>query len=254
MDKSTIFGLVGSCLLMLGAILYGSPLQIFWDTPSAIIVVGGCITALFIGFPTTQVIAGLKAAKITFKPRTFTAKDTIKLLLDLATKARSEGLLALESAAEGIDDKFLKKGLQLMADGHDSDTLESVLFGELDKMDERHKKNAEIWDAIAAYGPAMGMIGTLIGLVQMLQNMSDPASIGPAMAVALLTTFYGSFIANIMGIPLANKMKIRNKEEVAHMEMVVTGLKSILAGENPRFLVDRLNSTIAPKLRYEEAA
>ena len=210
--------------------------------------------AVYIGFPGYQVKNALGAGKFALKPNAYPPAETVKLLQDLSAKARSEGLLSLEAAAEEASDPFLKRGLQLMADGQDQDTVESVMYGEMDKISERHKSNVDVWDGIGSYAPAMGMIGTLIGLVQMLQNMSDPAAIGPAMAVALLTTFYGSLIANMIGIPVANKLKLRNKEEVAHMELIVTGMSSILAGENPRFLVERLNSTLAPGDRLSEAA
>jgi chemotaxis protein MotA len=132
--------------------------------------------------------------------------------------------------------------------------VEEVLYGELDKIEERHGQSIKFWDDLGVYGPAMGLIGTLIGLVQMLQQMDDPTAIGPAMAVALLTTFYGSIIANMIGIPLANKLKMKSQQEIADKTLVAQGLLSILAGENPRFMVERLNATLAPDQRWEEAA
>ncbi len=254
MDLATIIGFIATCLLLVAAILIGGPLSAFLDYASVAVVIGGTMGAVYIGFPGYQVKNALGAGKFALKPNAYPPAETVKLLQDLSAKARSEGLLSLEAAAEEASDPFLKRGLQLMADGQDQDTVESVMYGEMDKISERHKSNVDVWDGIGSYAPAMGMIGTLIGLVQMLQNMSDPAAIGPAMAVALLTTFYGSLIANMIGIPVANKLKLRNKEEVAHMELIVTGMSSILAGENPRFLVERLNSTLAPGDRLSEAA
>ncbi|MFT6144664.1 MAG: chemotaxis protein MotA [Myxococcota bacterium] len=254
MDLATIIGFIATVLLLVAAILIGGPLTAFVDYASVAVVIGGTMGAVYIGFPGGQVKSALGAGKFALKPNSYPPGETVKLLQDLSAKARSEGLLSLEAAAEEASDPFLKRGLQLMADGQDQDTVESVMYGEMDKISERHKGNVDVWDGIGSYAPAMGMIGTLIGLVQMLQNMSDPAAIGPAMAVALLTTFYGSLIANLIGIPIANKLKLRNKQEVAHMELIVTGMSSILAGENPRFLVERLNSTLAPADRLDEAA
>lgn len=255
MDKSTVGGLVGCTILFVIGILLGGPLMPFWDMPSVFIVLGGTFMALFIGFPTGAVVGGLKAGKqALFIQREYVASETVKMLSELSAKARSEGLLSLESAAEQTPDLFLQKGLRMMADGHDAGTLESVLMGEIARTDERHRSNVAIYDAIGAYGPALGMIGTLIGLVQMLRNLSDPTTIGPAMAVALLTTFYGSLLANLIGIPFANKLKQRSAAEIQHKELIVEGLNSILAGENPRFLVERLNATLAPSQRYQEAA
>lgn len=254
MDKATIIGFVATVLLLVTGILIGGPLTAFFDVPSMAIVIGGTAGAMFIGYPAADVIGAMKAARVTLQPRAFQPQETVRLLSQLSAKARSEGLLSLESAAEESTDPFLKRGLQLMADGHDQPTLESVMYGEMEKIDERHGKWAAVWDGVGMYGPAMGMIGTLIGLVQMLQNMNDPTAIGPAMAVALITTFYGSLLANVLAIPIATKLKVRNKQEMAHLDLVVQGLTSILAGENPRFLVERLNATLSPADRLEEAA
>ncbi len=253
MDFGTIIGLIGCNLVLVGAILYGSPFSIFIDIPSILIVGGGAITALMVNFTSNQlkeVVFALKAA-VKFTP--YDTQGTVKLLEELSNRARREGLLSLEEAAEKATDPFLKKGLRMMADGHEAGVIESVLFDEIGKTADRHKGYADIVGSLADIGPAMGMLGTLIGLVQMLQNMSDPSAIGPAMAVALLTTLYGSMLANIFGTPVANKMKFRSADEIAHKELIAAGLISILNGENPRFMVERLNSTLAPKDRVEAA-
>ena len=142
----------------------------------------------------------------------------------------------------------------MMADGHEAGTIESVMFDEILKMDERHRMATRFWDGLGMYGPAFGMIGTLIGLVKMLAKMDDPTTIGPAMAVALITTLYGSMLANIVALPIADKLKARSMQEIQHKDLVMAGLLSILNGENPRFMVERLNSTIKPEHRLEEAA
>ncbi len=254
MDLATVGGIVVGFGLILAAILMGGPLTIFIDAPSGVVVIGGTIACLFIGFPGGSVKMALGAVKNAFSTTPMDVGETIKLLSELSNRARREGLLSLESAAEEATDDFLKRGLRMVVDGHAADAVEDVLYSELDKMEERHKANIAVWDGMGAYAPAMGMIGTLIGLVQMLQNMSDPTAIGPAMAVALLTTFYGSVIANIIAIPLANKLKIRSQQESAAKGLVAQGLLSILAGENPRFMVERLNASLAPTDRLEDAA
>ncbi len=254
MDLATVGGLVVGFGLILAAILMGGPLSIFIDAPSGVVVIGGSIACLFIGFPAGNVKAAMGAVKNAFTTTPMDVSETIKLLSELSNRARREGLLSLESAAEEATDDFLKRGLRMVVDGHEADAVEDVLYSELDKMEERHKANIGVWDGLGAYSPAMGMIGTLIGLVQMLQNMSDPTAIGPAMAVALLTTFYGSVIANLIAIPLANKLKIRSGQESAAKGLVAQGLLSILAGENPRFMVERLNASLAPTDRLEDAA
>ena len=255
MDLATVGGLTVTIGLIMAGILMGGPLGIFIDVPSILIVVGGTIGVTFVGFPGGAVIGAMKAGKQAVFSKPQPVQETIKLLSELSNRARREGLLSLESAAQETQDDFLKRGLLMVVDGHEPSAIEEVLYDELDKIEERHKVSAGVWDAIGAYGPAMGMIGTLIGLVQMLQNLSDPAAIGPAMAVALLTTFYGSLLANIVGIPVSNKLKVRSSIEIAGKTIIAQGLLSILNGENPRFMVDRLNASLAPAERVlDEAA
>ena len=141
----------------------------------------------------------------------------------------------------------------MVVDGHDPEAIEDVLYSELDKIEERHKVNIGLMEYLGSASPALGMIGTLIGLVQMLQNMTDPSSIGPAMAVALLTTFYGSVIANVFALPIAEKLKRRSTMELAEKALIAQGLLSILSGESPRFLIDRLNVQLPPSERFQEA-
>jgi chemotaxis protein MotA len=254
MDLATLGGLAVTVGLIVVAILLGSSLTIFIDVPSMAIVVGGTIGVCFMAFPGGVVVGALKAGKNAVFNKPTSTQETIQLLSELSNRARREGLLSLESAAQETEDDFMKRGLLMVVDGHEASAIEEVLYEELDKIEERHKASAAVWDAIGAYGPAMGMIGTLVGLVQMLQQMDDPNAIGPAMAVALLTTFYGSLLANIVGIPVANKLKARSGEEIMAKGVIAQGLLSILNGENPRFMVDRLNASLAPTERYEEAA
>jgi chemotaxis protein MotA len=248
-------GLLTAFGLILAAIFYGGSALAFIDPPSILIVIGGTTATLAVGFPTKRLkTAFLKASRPAFRNLEYDAEGTIKMLSELSNRARREGLLSLETAADEAEDEFLARGLRLMADGHEAGTIESVMFGELDKTSERHNESILVYDSIGVFGPAMGLIGTLIGLVQMLGKLDDPTAIGPAMAVALLTTFYGSVLANVVGLPLAQKLKCRSAQEVAYKELIMAGLLSILAGENPRFMVERLNATLAPDQRLEEAA
>ena len=254
MDKATIGGMIGVWGLIAVGILLGSSFDIFIDPPSVAIVFGGTFATLFVAFPGGSVIRGLKAVKNAFFTKPPDMQASIQLLSELSARARRDGLLSLEEAGESVEDPFLGRGLRMMADGQDPQAIESVLYEEIGKIDERHKECISIFEGIADFAPAMGLIGTLIGLVQMLQAMDDPSSIGPAMAVALLTTFYGALLANLIGMPLANKLKTRNAEEIAHKELLASGMLAILSGENPRFMVERLNATLAPADRVEEAA
>ena len=161
--------------------------------------------------------------------------------------ARKEGLLALEEAANDIEDDFMKKGVMLVVDGTDPELVRGIMETSLSCMEERHKKVIAFWEKWAELGPAWGMIGTLIGLVNMLQNLEDASTIGPAMAVALLTTLYGSLIANWLCNPTASKLKVNNEREVAIKEMIVEGLLSIQAGENPRVIEEKLKSFLTPQ-------
>ncbi|MED5372661.1 MAG: MotA/TolQ/ExbB proton channel family protein [Myxococcota bacterium] len=257
MDLATVGGMVVANGLILTAILLGGVgIMAYVDVPSILVVFGGSAGVLAVAFPGGMLKDGMMAGKAAVFGKAPDTGETIKLLSELSNTARREGLLALEGAAAAAEDDFLKRGLLMLVDGHEAEAIESVLFEELSKIEARHKGNAEVWDAMGAYGPAMGMIGTLIGLVAMLKNMSDPAAIGPAMAVALLTTFYGSYLANLIGIPIAAKLKIRSAEEIAAKAIIANGLLSILNGENPRFMVDRLNAALPPsqRLNLDEAA
>jgi chemotaxis protein MotA len=174
---------------------------------------------------------------------------TIKNIIDLSNVARKEGLLSLEEAANNLEDEFLKKGILLIVDGTDPELVRAILETELTCVESRHKKTIGFWDTFGAMGPAWGMIGTLIGLVNMLKNLEDAATIGPNMAVALLTTLYGSLIANWICAPVASKLKGNNDVEVMLKEVMIEGLLSIQAGENPRVIEEKLKSFLSPKQR-----
>jgi chemotaxis protein MotA len=254
MDIWTVIGLVIVTALILMGIMLGSPLIIFFDMTSVLIVVLGSFFILFVAFPIGRVKNTLKVVKKAFKTEPRKADELLALMRQMSTRARREGVLALEDVARTQDDEFLKRGIQMVVDGHDPEAIEDLLYAVLDKFEERHKEGSKVFDYITNAAPALGMIGTLIGLVQMLQNLEDPTKIGPAMAVALLTTFYGSCIANIFSMPISEKLQNRSAEELAEKALVAQGLLSILSGESPRFLVDRLNVQLPPSERFQEAS
>jgi chemotaxis protein MotA len=249
MDIATIIGLLAAFGLMLSAILQGGSLMMFIDVASILIVVGGTIGTVMVHFPLGDIVGAFNVARKAFFHKAQAPVDTIEKLITYAGKARKEGILSLQSVMGEIEDEFFLKGLQMAVDGQEPDALRDMLEKEIEYVIERHDKGADIFATIAAYSPAMGMIGTLIGLVQMLQNMSDPSSIGPAMAVALLTTFYGAVIANIIANPISGKLKLRSASEVLNKTLVTEGMKAILEGENPRLMEQRLHAFVAPKQR-----
>ena len=254
MDLATIFGLIAAFGLIVVGIKLNSPLSIFVDLPSVAIVVLGTIGILGVGFPAAHMKNAFKVLMKSIKTDPRGAEEVLQLMREMSSRARREGVLVLEDMANEQEDEFLKKGIQMVVDGHDPSAIEEVLYNEVDKISERHKAGQDFFEQFGTFAPAMGMIGTLIGLVQMLQKLDDPSAIGPAMAVALLTTFYGAVMANVFALPIANKLKIRSQEEVAEKVLVIQGLLSILAGESPRFLVDRLNAQLPPGERLSEAS
>ncbi len=249
MDLSTIIGIGAAFGLMLMAILQGGPLSIFINAPSLIIVCGGTFGNTLVHYPFKDVFDAINVAKKTLLHKEIPINDLIEQLMEFAHKARKEGILALQGAMESVDDEFLKKAMQMAVDGQEPATIRNMLATEIEYIEMRHGKGANIFVSIAAYAPAMGMVGTLIGLVQMLQTMDDPAAIGPAMAVALLTTFYGAVIANIFCQPMAGKLKNRSESEVLTKTLIIEGMQAILSGENPRIMEQKLHAFIAPKLR-----
>jgi len=254
MDPATIGGLVMASVLVAGGIMVNSSIMTFVDPASLLITGGGTIAAMFTSYPARRVKDSVKVAKKAFFTQPRHPDEVIKLMQSMAYRARREGVLALEEVAKDQDDEFLKRGIQMVVDGHDPAAIEEALYGEIDNIEERHKSGAEFFGHMGLLAPSFGMIGTLIGLIVMMQNLDDPSKIGPPMAVALLTTFYGAMIANIFAIPLEKKLQVRSKEELEEKLLIAQGLLSILAGENPRFLVERLNAQLAPDDRVQEAS
>jgi chemotaxis protein MotA len=254
MDLATIIGVVVAFGLVLTAIFLGGGLGVFVDVPSLLIVVGGTIGAGLINFPLKTMLGAFKVAKHVMMFKSEDPTERIKQMVEFANKARREGALALEAELGNVQDKFMKDGVQLIVDGQEPTSIESIMTTEIDYLRDRHSSGADIFTTLAAFAPALGLIGTLIGLVQMLQNMDDPSKIGPSMAVALLTTFYGAVLANLVFTPMAGKLKKRASEEELLRELTLAGVLCIAAGDNPRLVEQKLKAFLAPKLRGEEAA
>lgn len=253
MDLATILGLVIGLVLVIISICLGdagiASLKGFLDAPSVLITFGGSFCAVLASNTLTEFIEGLKSIKLVFKVYAEDTGEMIRRIIDLSNVARKEGLLSLEEAAADLEDAFLKKGILLIVDGTDPELVRAIMETELMSLEERHKGKVSFWETLGAMGPAWGMIGTLIGLINMLGNLSDPGSLGPAMSVALLTTMYGSMLANWLCAPVANKMKANSGKEVMVKQIMIEGLLSIQAGENPRVIEEKLKSFVAPKDR-----
>ncbi|MFV0348757.1 MAG: motility protein A [Halodesulfovibrio sp.] len=249
MDLATILGIVISFGLVVSAIMAGSSLLIFIDIPSFLIVFGGTIGALLVNYPLGKVIAVAGIIKKTLFAKAESPTTIIDQFMDYANRARREGILSLEPIIKEIDDAYLRKGLQLTVDGLEPQAIQEIMETEISNIEGRHESGQDIVKALGEYAPALGMIGTVIGLVQMLQTMSDPSSIGPAMAVALITTFYGAVLANLVFNPMAGKLKTRSKEEILIKEMQMEGILAISKGENPRIIQEKLSSFQPPKER-----
>ncbi len=249
MDIASIIGLIACFCLMIFGMVWGKDFSVvkgFADMPSALVTFGGSFMCILASYTVPDFVAGLKSIGLIFKSSTMNVPEIIQKIIELSNVARKEGLLSLEEAASDIDDEFLKKGILLIVDGTDPELVRAIMETELVSVEGRHKDKIGFWENIGAMGPAWGMIGTLIGLINMLRDLSDFASIGPNMAVALVTTFYGSVLANWICSPVATKLKTKNAEEMMMKEIEIEGLLSIQAGENPRVIEEKLKSFLSP--------
>ena len=252
MDLGSVIGLVLTLALLLGAMAMGVGLGPYVDIPSMLIVFGGTAGTILIGFKLETVKSFGKIFMVAIKPVTDDPKELIAKLVDFSTKARKDGILALESEVNDESNEFLKKGLSMAIDGSEPDTIRELLEIDMEQTSSRHKINASIFNNWAGLAGAMGMVGTLIGLVAMLLNMADPSAIGPSMAVALLTTMYGAIIGNVFGTPVYNILSIRNDDETMIKEMIISGIMSIQSGDAPRVLEAKLLAYQAPKDRVSQ--
>lgn len=252
MDIATIIGLLlGFGLIFISIFIGGgvSGFACFIDIPSVLITVGGSIAALFINFPMKTVFTSMSVVKKCFLTKLPETKDVIKQFKELATIVRKDGMLALEQELEKVNDDFMKRGLENVISGSNEAQIRQILETELSAIEARHTVGKQIIDSTGAAAPAFGMIGTLVGLVQMLQSLDDPSQIGGGMAVALLTTLYGAVIANVACIPLGGKLDNRSKEEVQIRELMITGLVGLAEGLAPRAIEDNLAAYLSPKSR-----
>lgn len=231
--------------------IYLPNLGSFFDVPSIGIVVGGVIAVLMLSFPLEQFARIPKHLKIIFMPQQFVPEEYISTLVECAKKARINGLLALEEDANAVEDVFLRNSLQMIVDSIDPEKVKYQMESWVNSVEERHIQERNFYDKGAAYGPAFGMIGTLIGLINMLKSLEDIASVGPSMSVALVTTFYGSCLANIFFAPISNKLKVRHDEEYICMLIVCEGVQSIQSGENPKLIEEKLVHLL-PNYRREK--
>ncbi len=251
-----IIGLVGTWVIILVAMLLGGSIMTYVDIPSVIMIFGGSITVVLFCFPMAKVkgVFGVGMKAVFWKSKSVSA--LIDELVGFAEIARRDGILSLESKCREVDDPFIVQGLQMAVDGTDPELIEQVLMNDLDNLVDRHEGGKAMFDAMTKYAPAIGMIGTLVGLVAMLADLSDPSAIGAGLAVALLTTLYGAMVANAFSGPLADRLARRSAEELLYKTIILKGVMSIQQGDNPRVVEQKLKTFLPPSERkaVEEAA
>lgn len=240
MDLATLLGLVGSFGIVIAAMVLGGGIGVFINIPSILIVVGGSVFVVLMKFNMGQFFGGVGIAMKTLFAKVESPEELIDKAVELADASRKGGLLSLEGA--DIPNPFMKKGIGLLVDGHDPEVVKAIMNKDKNLIAERHETAIGMFTQMGDVAPAMGMIGTLVGLVQMLSAMDDPKSIGPAMAVALLTTLYGAMIANMLALPMADKLKLRDAEEALIRGLVIDALLGIQAGQNPRVIEQMLKN------------
>lgn len=252
MDLATLIGLLVAWSLIIGTIALGSGALVFINAPSMMIVLGGTTAVVMMRFTLAQFIGAIKTAMKAFLYKAESPSDLITNVIELATIARKEGLLALEG--QEITNPVLATGVRMLVDGHETAVIKKALSTETNETVARHKIGQAIFKQIGDAGPAMGMIGTLVGLVQMLSNMSDPKSIGPAMAVALLTTLYGAMLANMFALPISDKLALRSAEEQMNKNIILESVIGIQEGQNPKVLDELLRNYLPASQRDSEDA
>lgn len=250
MDLATLLGLVGALGVVMAAILTGGSPVMFFNIPSVLIVLAGTMLVVMIKFNMGHFLGAFKVALRAFSNKMENPEEVVDKIVELATIARKEGLLALENAE--IDNEFLQRGVQMVSDGNSPEVVNTLMTKDLQHTIDRHQWSAKVFTATGDVAPAMGMIGTLIGLVQMLSTMNDPKTIGPAMAVALLTTLYGAVLANMVAFPIADKLNLRKVEEGRIKAICIDGLLAIQDGQNPRVIESMLKMYLAPAKRGGE--
>jgi chemotaxis protein MotA len=250
MDKATMGGLALTIVACVFVITHGGPLSAFWDPHGLIIILGGTFGSLGVNYPMEHLRQTLKVIRKVFTSKLEAPVNIVKRITEYASQARRDGVLALESQLDKEPDPFLKRGLQLVVDGQDVDAIEELLQTDMDQMKKRHEMAKEVFSQGAALSPAMGLLATLIALVQMLGAMDDPSSIGPKMAMALVGTFYGAYLSNAVYMPIAGKLSVRSAEEIKKLQL--EGIRQIASGTNPRNVEAQLLAFLAPKARVSQ--
>ncbi len=255
MDITSILGLVIGMVLIIFVGITPAKLGNFWDPESLAIVVGGAIAAVVMSYPLSMLKTIPGHFKMLIQGNKYNIAELVNTLEEMAQLARKNGLLALEEKANELDDPFFKQGIMLIVDATEPEEVRSLMENDLDAMAARHEEGIGLYNKASAFSPAFGMIGTLVGLVNMLKGMNldgDGASdIGPAMATALITTFYGCMLANLLFSPIANKLSVRNDEEMLYKQIMIEGILAIQAGDNPKFLKEKLVTYISQKRRLK---
>jgi len=249
MDLATLAGIVVGCAVIIGAMMTKGATGAFFHIPSLAIVVGGTVAATLINCSFADLVKIPRLLRVVLSRPTTDKREMIGFFVALAEKARREGLLAIEDEAREVADPFLKQGVQLVVDGTDPELVRSILEIELTFLGERHARGRNVFEVMGIYSPAFGMIGTLLGLVQMLAKLDDPDKVAPGIALALLTTLYGSVMANLIFIPISKKLKLRTEAEIEVKEIILEGVLSIQAGENPRLVEEKLQAFLSPEER-----
>ncbi|MGB5397998.1 MAG: flagellar motor protein PomA [Gammaproteobacteria bacterium] len=252
MDLATLIGVIGAMGAIMAAIMMGGEMSMFVNGPSIMIVIGGTFAVTLMKFPLSHMLGAFGIALKAFVYKSTQPSAIIEQSIELANVARKEGLLGLENVA--VENEFLKSGIQLVVDGNAPELVHKILSKNISLSIERNETGLNIFKAIGDVAPAMGMIGTLIGLVQMMSNMSDPKSIGPAMAVALLTTLYGAVIANTIALPIADKLAHRSNEERLNKSMILESISAIQEGLNPRMIEGLLNAYLPAAKKSADVA
>ncbi|MCO4783651.1 MAG: MotA/TolQ/ExbB proton channel family protein [Candidatus Cloacimonetes bacterium] len=249
-DTGTAFGYFLGFLFIASAISnhFLEPLKLlgFFDPPSLEIVIGGTFATIFVNFTFEEAKQIPKVVKVAFRIGDLEAISIIRVLIDFAEKARKEGLLSLEEDMDKVENPFVRKGIQLVIDGTEGDLVRYILESEVEQMDARHKKGKDLIGCMSTFAPAFGMIGTLVGLVNMLAKLDDPATLGPSMAVALITTFYGAVVSNLFTIPMEGNLEQKAAIEVMVYTIAIEGILSIQQGDNPRIVEEKLKSFLPP--------
>lgn len=251
MDITTLLGIVGGIAFIINAILGNGKLGSFIDGPSVMIVVGGTFCAVIASFPFSMLKNVGKHFTKLLAGKKYKVEPVIDMLVEFAQLARKNGLLALEEKANGLSDPFFKQGIMLVVDAMEADKVREMLETEVDSMDQRHEEEISIYEKAGGYAPAFGMIGTLVGLINMLKGMDlsqgSSSTLGESMATALVTTFYGCVMANLIFMPIAKKLRIRNEEEILYKQIIIEGVIGIQSGENPKNLKEKLVSLLHEK-------